>query len=249
MTVKKRIDFIVCGAQKCGTTALDFIMRQHPDIQMATKKELHYFDTEKHFRFPHFGYRKYHQYFDLSSGKIAGEITPIYTYWKKTPKRLYKYSPSLKLIFIYRDPILRAFSHWNMQRKKGIEPLDFFAAIKEEQVRQQASMPLQDQLFSYTDRGRYYQQVSRYKAVFPDNQLLFIKYEDFLNNGQQSVAQICEFIGVSPDFDWENKSVFAGGYSDKPDDDAIALCKVLLSEDTKKLEKELNWDCSDWLSR
>ncbi len=41
-----RVDFLICGAQKCGTTALDFYLRQHPLLCFPSKKELHYFDDE-----------------------------------------------------------------------------------------------------------------------------------------------------------------------------------------------------------
>ena len=246
---KKRIDFIVCGAQKCGTTALDYILRQHPEIQMAEKKELHFFDTERHFRFPRFTYGKYHKSFNMHDDKMLGEITPIYTYWTPVAKRLKQYSPALKLIFIYRDPVLRGFSHWNMQRKKGIEPLDFLSALQKEESRKQQYLPHQDQLFSYLDRGRYFQQVKRFLQFFDASQMLFLKYEDFLADGRETVDKICAFLSVSREFDLENKSVFAGGYSNLPDNDAISYMQSQLHEDTRQLEAQLGWDCSDWLSK
>ena len=47
MSTDKKIDFIVVGAQKAGTTTLDAYLRQHPNIQMGANKEIRFFDDEK----------------------------------------------------------------------------------------------------------------------------------------------------------------------------------------------------------
>ena len=47
-------------------------------------------------------------------------------YWDPAPRRIWEYNASMKWIFVLRDPVTRAFSHWNMQRIKGRDPLPFF---------------------------------------------------------------------------------------------------------------------------
>ena len=69
-----KVNFLVVGAQKSGTTALDRYLRQHPEIEMGSKKELHFFDHEKNF-LGKANYDQYHQHFAGHHSKIRGECT------------------------------------------------------------------------------------------------------------------------------------------------------------------------------
>ena len=53
-------------------------------------------------------------------------------YWNDSIKRIYNYNPEIKLIMILRNPITRAFSHWNMEFDRLKEQNDFFEAIQKE---------------------------------------------------------------------------------------------------------------------
>ena len=129
----RKVDFAICGTQKGGTSALDAYLREHPEICMADVKEVHFFDTEKHFAREAINYSKYHSFFTpQKSHKILGEATPVYMYWPNAPQRLREYNPRMKLIILLRNPIERAYSHWNMQRTRGIDKLPFWDAIREE---------------------------------------------------------------------------------------------------------------------
>ena len=48
--LKQPLNFIVCGTQKGGTTALDYYLRSHQEICMAIKKEVHFFDNDNYFK-------------------------------------------------------------------------------------------------------------------------------------------------------------------------------------------------------
>ena len=113
------VNFLICGTQKGGTSALDAYLREHPEICMADKKEVHFFDNKKFFNKNKPDYSKYHSFFNpQSSHKLLGETTPIYMYWHDSPRRIWQYSPNMKIIVILRNPIDRAYSHWNMERSK-----------------------------------------------------------------------------------------------------------------------------------
>ena len=76
----RRIDFIIAGVQKAGTTSLDAYLRQHPDICMAKKKEPHFFDTRPPTGIRPLDYWLYHRHFDWKAwrdGCMLGEATPI----------------------------------------------------------------------------------------------------------------------------------------------------------------------------
>ena len=96
-----RIDFIIAGTQKGGTTALYEYFRLHQNICMADKKELHFFDEDRYFEKKNPNYSKYHKYFNPNEhSQVIGEATPIYMYWNKSIERIYVYNPQIKLIII-----------------------------------------------------------------------------------------------------------------------------------------------------
>ena len=77
----RRVDFVVGGVQKAGTSALAKMLDEHPGITMAEVKEPHFFDNEAEFRRfwgPRFS--KYHRLFDSRAKGLLGEATPILTY-------------------------------------------------------------------------------------------------------------------------------------------------------------------------
>src|SRR5687768_5412221 len=109
-----RLNFLVMGAQKSGTTALAYFLMQHPEIYMPPDKEVHFFDNDRLFRGRSaVDYRAYHNALNVPPGaRMVGEATPIYMYWKPAPKRIKQYNPVTKMIFILRNPIDRAYSHY-----------------------------------------------------------------------------------------------------------------------------------------
>ena len=127
-----RVDFVIGGTQKGGTSALDSFLRQHPEICMpATRKELHFFDREAE----NTDYNAYHANFDPKPAhRVIGEASPIYMYWKTAPSRIWNYNPKMKWIVALRNPVERAFSAWNMETKRGKEKLSFAEAIEKVQL-------------------------------------------------------------------------------------------------------------------
>ena len=82
-------------------------------------------------------------------------------------ERIWNYRKGVKLVILLRNPVDRAFSHWNMQRERGYETLDFLDAIKAEEERQQKAAPLQSRRFSYVGRGLYAEQLETSISIFP----------------------------------------------------------------------------------
>src|SRR5216684_1053519 len=96
----ERLDFIVAGAQKSGTTALHYFLSKHPDIVLPDKQEMHFFDDEQIFSKP-VDYELLHRHFlpvarstrlrsATARQAIAGESTPSYIYWKPAIERIWK---------------------------------------------------------------------------------------------------------------------------------------------------------------
>ena len=234
-----KVNFLVVGAQKSGTTALDRYLRQHPEIEMGSKKELHFFDHEKNF-LGKANYDQYHQHFAGHHSKIRGECTPIYMYWRPAMERIYQYNPDMKIIAVLRDPIARAFSHWNLERERNADHADFSFAIREEKKRCEAALPLQHRVFSYIDRGFYDQQIKRIWRYFPKMQTLFIKHENLKRHPQITMKAIADFLDIADFKDIQPLDINSTKYSATLSEDDYKYLKEIFDDSIKETEKLLS---------
>jgi Sulfotransferase domain len=242
----EKLDFLVAGAQKSGTTALNYYLKRHPHIALPVKKELHFFDKDELFAGGNVSYEPLHEMFrPARPGCIAGENTPIYLYWRPALPRIRDYNPAMKFIVILRNPIERAFSQWNMQRTRGAEPLDFVEAVQLEPGRIAASAPKQLRKFSYVDRGRYGEQLERAFRLFPREQFLVIKYEQFRVRQCETVEAVFRFLNLSP-IRFRAVEAHDIPYQRQIRDEERATVREILKSDIAHLETLLEWDCSDW---
>lgn len=164
-----KVDFTICGTQKSGTSALDAYLRDHPQICMAGRKELHFFDNEDLFQNNAPDYSVYHSSFSPSQRhQLLGEATPSYMYWHGAAERMRQFNAGMKLIVLLRNPVERAFSHWNMERLRNVEPLSFRDALQNEGNRRRAALPLQDRVYSYMEPGILYGTTAKTVGLFPE---------------------------------------------------------------------------------
>ena len=242
----ERLDFILAGAQKSGTTALHYFLSRHPDIAMGDQQEIHFFDDEQIFSGP-VDYELLHRHYP-STGKsqIAGDCTPIYLYWKPTMERIWRYNPKIKLLILLRNPIDRAFAHWNMQRFKGREPLDFLEAVKAEKERAEEAAPLQSRRYSYIDRGLYGAQLERVFKLFSRAQVKVTKFEEFQNNNLDIVDSVFRFLGVRQIKPGRSKDRNVVPYEREITSGERQFLQTIFHDDVAKVEQILGWDCSDW---
>lgn len=241
------VDFLVVGAQKSGTTALDKYLRLHPQIEMARQKEVHFFDNENNFAGV-VDYTSYHQSFANNSGDtLKGEVTPIYMYWDSAPRRIWEYNPAMKLIAVLRSPIERAFSHWNMERDRNTDTSSFSEAIRLERVRCRSALPLQHRVFSYVDRGFYSEQLRRLWRYFPEGQTLIIKHEELKLDLSNTLTKIANFLGVK-DFDHsEYLDIHSRAYLNQMSSEDFYYLRDVFYSEVKMLEAMLGWSCDSWL--
>ncbi len=235
------------GAQKSGTTALHRFLSEHPQICMADRKEVHFFNKKKYFRKSPPDYDRYHSYFSNPSvGQITGEATPRYMYCLSASKRIKEYNPEMKLIFILRNPVERAYSHYMMTRKKGKEPFSFSLAIRIEKIRLLLRINRKkNRLYSYADRGFYSKQIRRAMEYFPVEQMLFLRTEDLKLNHTDTLDKVCEFLGVKPLNHFMPKTVFSNKYSPMSSSCKRYLYKKF-RDDINSLTKLIDQDFSDW---
>jgi hypothetical protein len=242
-----RVDFVIGGTQKGGTSALDSFLRQHPEICMpTTRKELHFFDREEENR----DYNAYHANFKPKpQQRVIGEASPIYMYWETAPCWIWKYNPKMKWILALRNPVERAFSAWNMETKRGKDKLSFAEAIEKEAERCQEALPLQHRVYSYVDRGFYAHQVRRLFNIFGRDNVLVLLSEELRKAHQKTLRRVFEFLGVDSSFVPPEASVFEQEYSIQIDNQLRSRLSDMFYFDVKELEKLIERDLASWYEK
>ena len=197
-------NFLVVGAQKAGTTSLHHYMKGHPDICLPDQKETKFFGLEEKYRKGIEFYQ--HKYFSECDGRPAvGEIDPEYMYFVEAYERIKSHldMKRLKLLFVLRNPIERAFSHYLMTYRRGLEPLPFDEAIDAEAERVVKSED--DNLhYSYVARGFYLEQILRFHESVCKERMHFILSEDLKQNPEGVLENLFRFLEVDTGYVPEN---------------------------------------------
>jgi len=180
-------DYLIIGAVKSGTTSMYSYLIQHPNIEPALTKQIHFFD-----QFYYRGTKWYKSNFPMKlsmNGKITGEATPFYFIHPSAPERIHKLIPNVKLIVMFRNPIDRAFSHYQMEYRHEKEKYTFEEALENENKRLDGHFErlLNDSNYynhdffshSYRYTGMYYDHLKRWMDVFPKKQFLIIDSDQF----------------------------------------------------------------------
>lgn len=196
-------DFIVVGAMKAGTGAFRSLMIQHPLIVASTRKEVHFFDL--HFEK---GEKWYEDQFPKrpTSDHLLGEKSPYYIVHPLVPKRVYSLYPNVKIIMILRNPVSRAYSHYQFNIRNKTEHLSFEKAIDAEpkrlagEERKLKKNPIYKsknfKIFSYLTRGMYADQVNRWLKYFPEEQILILTCEDLSAKPLETMNIAFAFLGL-----------------------------------------------------
>ena len=249
----ERLDFIVPGAQKSGTTALHYFLKRHPQIALPDRQEMHFFDDEEIFSREPVDYELLHRHFRVRAGLalinspvLAGEVTPSYLHWQPAMRRIREYNPQVKLVILLRNPIDRAFAHWNMQRFKDREPLDFLDALKEEPRRIAQPLSMESRRFAYVERGFYSKQLEQVFELFPREQVKLVKFEDFRDQKHETLGGIFDFLGVKRLGNVRDKDRNVVPYERGMRSDERKYLGGVFTAEIAKLEKMLGWDLKDW---
>ena len=194
-------DFLGIGVQKGGTTTLQRLLEQHPDLFLPKQKELHYFSL--HYSRGEAWYRQ--QFADAAPQQRCGEITPYYVFHPQAPQRIHALLPKAKLILLLRDPVERALSQLAHSMRLGLEPLELEQAFAAEAERLEgAEVVLAEpdgrhrshQEHSYLARSRYEIQLERWLRLFPREQLFLRRSEDLFEQPEQLWSDLLDFLNV-----------------------------------------------------
>ncbi len=200
-------DFLIIGGQKCGTTWLWDMLKQHPGTDLPIKKEIHFFSTSE---YCNKGKEWYYSHFsDLDSSKVVGEASTSYLYDYVTyslnptpalendhslpsiPELITNEFPNIKILILLRDPVKRAISAYKHNIHTGfISP---FSGLKE-MAEQRPKMRILE-LGYYTRYIRLWK-----KFVAPERMRIYIFEQDVVKSPEETVSSAYSFLKLNTNF-------------------------------------------------
>lgn len=206
-------DFFIGGVQKGGTSSLAYALVQHPQILPSKNKEMFYYSITPNYLKGKFYYRQffatifYKWYKTMKVGKqvLCFDATTNTLDSKEAPMRIFKDNQKAKIIFLLRNPVFRAYSHYKMAVKNGLEFADFEKALELEALRieEGKNHPLSHpdhnysyQRLGYKSRGVYVNHLKNWLEVFSKNNILLLNSEDFFNSPLTNYSLVCEFLEI-----------------------------------------------------
>lgn len=210
-------DFLVIGTKRGGTTSMWNYLAQHPSVLpmfpsvRGLKSPAYFFESwdrgEAWYR-SHFHTTAYRRLVERRVGGpvVTGESSPYYLYDPRIPQRVVDRVPGIKAIVLLRDPVNRAYSHFQERVGQGVEPLSFADALAAERARlagereRMAADPSYyssaHDWYSYRDRGIYLPQLQGWQAALAPEQLLVLRSEDLYQDQQAVLDHASDFLGI-----------------------------------------------------
>ncbi len=260
-----KVNLIISGTQKCGTTALYSFLSSHPKVIGSKGKEIDFFNYKENYNK---GTKYYHsrfkqpllhgirgfKFFDASPSYLNdGDVL-------KTANRIYDYNSEIKIISLVRNPIYRAYSAWNMYRNRYYdgrstwwfdwvehrtgEKSNAIVRSKEEYddfltfiTRELECLALNIAIeCNVLRQGNYYNGIQIFKNIFKNNYVI-IENEDLKSNTSSELKRIGEFLNLKA-YNWEkfdNVKIFKGDYESKINEEALHLLKNYYNNANEKL--------------
>ncbi|MDZ7795677.1 MAG: sulfotransferase domain-containing protein [Candidatus Marinimicrobia bacterium] len=267
---RRNPDFIVIGAQKCGTSSLHYYLSRHPQLQRSLPKAIHYFD-----KWINHGYdiKWYESHFKslFPKKKLFFESTQEYIYHREVPELIHRHYPEIKLILMLRDPVDRAYSAWNMYRtmfetgypdfgrRKGKYPGEINPIYKYLMQGRKTFPSLREVIKIERElmetggsdepailrKGLYAGQLKNYLTFFRSEQILIIGFKKFTANIPGTLEKVYRFLGVGRDvkmsFPVKNKRPYAAPIDPEDEDYLRQFYSASDHELFGMIGRELQW--------
>ena len=198
-------NFLIIGAHKCGTTSLYEYLRQHPQVFMPQLKEPSFFTFENQNLdgFPAMKrsvvtrFEEYVALFANADGKPAiGEASPMYFKCSHSAARIKHYLPNARLILILRNPVERAYSHFQMELRNGtVKSQNFADAIQEFEL-----LPDGIRNQRYIHDGKYFSLLKPYLDLFGVENLLVLLFDQLRTDPTGMMRSVYQFLNIDSNF-------------------------------------------------
>lgn len=192
MEWKRRLpNALVIGIRKGGTRAVLNFLSRHPSVRVCPR-EVHFFDRQENYIR---GSDWYREQMPLSfSSQTTIEKTPAYFVTEDVPNRVFKMSPSIKLLVVVRDPTIRAISDYAQLFEKSNGTLRSF----EQYITEDPQHRILRKTSSIVTTGIYVDHLNKWLEYFPLEQIHFISGEMLVKNPVHEMQSVENFLGLKP---------------------------------------------------
>ena len=209
--LRARPDFLLVGAQRCGTTSLFRALLSHPNVMRANLlKGVNYFDVNADRSMA--WYRAHFPLARTTRHRAAPgqdhaqvfEASGYYMFHPHAPRRIVEALPGVKVVAMVRDPVERAFSAYKHEFARGFEtePLARALALEDERVvpelaRMQADPHYQSDVYrhqAYRRRGHYAEQLQRFVDGLGADHVHVVQSERFFTEPEQEYGRLLDFL-------------------------------------------------------
>ena len=211
-------NFVIVGAAKCGTTSLFHYLKQHPDVYLPVKKELHYFAYDplrsnaggpggaRGLAFACATREQYDSYYrDVGAEGAIGEVSPSYFYFAEVSENIKAELGGPRIVILLRDPIEKAYSQYMHLVRDNLESLPFFEGLIAEPDRAASGWPA---MWRYAESSLYSQRVRKYLEVFGAERVKIFLFEDLVRNPGRVLGTLYEFLSTGPGGEVDTSRVY-----------------------------------------
>ncbi len=256
-------DFLIIGTKRGGTTSLYNYLMQHPGIlgtypRIRSLKSTNFFfaddqHDERWYR-SHFHTEHYRAVLRRRLGyrPLGFEASPYYMWDPRIAPKVATVAPHVKAIALVRNPVRRAWSHYQERVQNGVEPLSFQDSLALEADRLAGELEHMEadhryhstarDWYSYRSRGEYLAQLTGWEASFPPERLLVVASEKLYREPQAVIDQVCDFLHLPThklpslqafNATWRTRNSVPGRQADELADH--------FAPHNRRLEKYLGW--------
>lgn len=201
--LKPRVDVMIGGVEKGGTTSLAYAVSQHPRILSHLSDDFSGADVEFDVAIVSevTSREQYRETFIKRFGRrpLEGETVLAKSvqilHVPGAAERLYRYNPACRLVFSLRDPVERAYSSYWYQRWRGEEDATTFEeALQRERLRADAGVSEPDRM--YVGKGEYARHLERILDLFEPRQVHVVLLEDLKENAGATINEVYDYLGL-----------------------------------------------------
>jgi hypothetical protein len=136
LSARPKPEFMLIGGAKCGTTSFSTYLPCHPQVKQCQIKEPNFWSWQLCTR------SQYQSLFvnpepllnPAAHQQIGGEYSTSSLIHPLVPRRVQARLPNMKVIVLLRNPIDRAYSHYIMSQRQGMEPFKSFDEIVRQEI-------------------------------------------------------------------------------------------------------------------
>ena len=190
-----KLNHIIIGAGRSGTTSLVAYLQQHPKINFSTIKEVTYFSVKDHFKR---GETFLHSFFKENEGKINATSDTYLLMDKNAPQRIFDYHPSIKITVILREPAARTFSNYQYSLNQGY--IDKKTSFLDSQQLEEKVLAIEDIIEQNNHcnfyGSLYHLHLTNWLKFFNKEQFFICTTNQLKNNPQQLMDNYFQFLGL-----------------------------------------------------